>query len=262
MRAEDQVFLRPEARVFLAYAGSFLSGDAARDKHARLKTAHSLRVLRNARRIAAEEISPRRGQARRGLLLAALYHDLGRFEQLKRYNTFVDALSINHGMLGARLLGLPQFLAGENAAMRKLTRAAVMLHNRPCLPPSLPDPLDIVSRALRDADKLDIIRVLKEEFQPGRAPDETVALRLSPDPDLYNPAILEALLTGRAILYKDMTSINDFRLLLCGWACGLEFKASRRLLARSGYMEDVLAGLPAKRELDAARVLARNALAL
>ena len=33
-----------------------------------------------------------------------LLHDIGRFEQLKRYNTFVDSKSIDHGLLGYEIL--------------------------------------------------------------------------------------------------------------------------------------------------------------
>lgn len=32
--------------------------------------------------------------------LCAVYHDIGRFEQLKRYHTFLDYKSIDHAQLG------------------------------------------------------------------------------------------------------------------------------------------------------------------
>lgn len=36
--------------------------------------------------------------------LIGLLHDIGRFEQVKRYNTFVDRISVNHGELGVKIL--------------------------------------------------------------------------------------------------------------------------------------------------------------
>ena len=36
--------------------------------------------------------------------LIGLLHDIGRFEQIKRYNTFIDKNSINHGQLGVKIL--------------------------------------------------------------------------------------------------------------------------------------------------------------
>ena len=38
---------------------------------------------------------------RRLAYLCAVYHDIGRFEQLKRYNTFSDAESFNHALLSS-----------------------------------------------------------------------------------------------------------------------------------------------------------------
>ncbi|WP_337808867.1 HD domain-containing protein [Gemmiger sp.] len=36
--------------------------------------------------------------------LSGMLHDVGRFEQLRRYNTFIDAQSINHAALSASVL--------------------------------------------------------------------------------------------------------------------------------------------------------------
>ena len=36
--------------------------------------------------------------------LIALLHDIGRFEQLKRYNSYLDYLTVDHGDLGAQIL--------------------------------------------------------------------------------------------------------------------------------------------------------------
>ncbi|MCL1915725.1 MAG: HD domain-containing protein [Desulfovibrionaceae bacterium] len=250
-----------EIQSFTAYTRGFRSGDPVRDKHLNLKYAHSLRVLRNARIIAKQEEAFRRyPQAKRALNLAALYHDLGRFEQLKRFGTFRDADSVNHGLLGAKLLAKQGFLADETPELRRLTRCAVLWHNRLALPDGLPEEFALVSRAIRDADKIDIIGVLNREFQPGRQPDKTIVLELRNETGAYSPKALEAVLAGRTVLYDDMRVINDFRLLLCSWVFGLEFTASRRLLAQSGLLEETLAGLPAGADLDKARARVRGRL--
>jgi hypothetical protein len=253
--------LEKETKVFTGYVQTFYSGDRTPDRHLKLKYAHSLRVLRNAREIAeAEEPFRSKPPARRALLLSALYHDLGRFEQLRRYQTFRDADSVNHGLLGAKILAEPRFLAGEKATERKLIRAAVLLHNRLSLPPRLPSPLNEVSKALRDADKLDIIRVLQKEFRPGRIPDKTIVLELPDDPGKYSLQALEELLAGKTVLYSSMGSVNDFRLLLCSWVSGLEFYASSRLLARNGHLEAILDSLPRNADMDKVRAYVRNKL--
>ena len=37
-------------------------------------------------------------------LLCALFHDIGRFEQLKQYDTFLDHKSVDHASLSCRVL--------------------------------------------------------------------------------------------------------------------------------------------------------------
>ena len=50
-----------------------------------------------------------------------------------------------------------------------------------------------------------------------------------------------------------MRFVNEFRLLLGTWMLELRFAATRRTLAESGLMEEVLAGLPDAPELRQAR---------
>ena len=253
--------MQRERAAFDAYTRAFLNGNTQVGKHLELKYAHSLRVLQNAGEIAAgEQVFRHDPQAERALLMAALYHDLGRFEQLARYQTFRDADSVNHGLLGAKLLRDKRFLSAETPQLRHLVRAAVLWHNRLSLPQGAPEPLSPVSKALRDADKIDIIGILNEEFRPGHEPDKTVVLELRNDPQQYNHKALEAVLDGRAVLYSDMESVNDFRLLLCSWIFMLEFGSSLRLLARSGHMENILEGLPSGPDMDKVRTRIRARL--
>jgi hypothetical protein len=258
-RAELAPLLEKETAAFDRYVESFYSGAPEPDRHIRLKHLHSMRVLQNAWVIAAGEAvfndvenePAARGKPApdRALLLAALYHDLGRFEQLKRYNTFRDADSIDHGLLGSRLLARENFLAGESPALRRRVRGAVLLHNRLALPSRLETSFSHVLMALRDADKLDIISVMREELLPGVTPDPVTTLQLPDRPGAWNPRTLSAVLEDRPVLYADLLALNDFRLLLCSWALDLHFAAARTLLARRGIMEDILAGLPATAEM-------------
>ncbi|MDR2504202.1 MAG: HD domain-containing protein [Deltaproteobacteria bacterium] len=255
------VALRRECAAFNAYALAFRGSGSMIGKHLELKYAHSLRVLQNAEAIAMGEDAFRHNPlAKRALLMAALYHDLGRFEQLARYQTFRDADSINHGLLGAKLLRDKRFLSEETPQLRRLVRAAVLWHNRLNLPQGAPEPLATVSKALRDADKIDIIGVLNEELHPGHEPDKTIVLELRNDPKQYSPKALEAVMAGRAVLYADMESVNDFRLLLCSWVFMLEFGSSLRLLVRNGYMENILASLPPGQDMNKVRARVHNRL--
>lgn len=240
-------------RLFLDYARSYDSGNPQEDRYLRLKEEHSLRVLETARRIADEEGDFSEPDARRALLLAALYHDLARFPQYARFKTFSDPRSFNHGLMAGRELGRLGFLDGEAPGVARPARAAVVLHNRPALPDGaagLPGAFRTVAGALRDADKLDILRVMEEALRPGTAPDPTILLHVADSPE-FTPAILGAVRAGRMALYSDMRSTTDFRILLCAWFYDLNYPASRRLAARGGHYHAIIRSLPDHPDLNA-----------
>ena len=72
------------------------------DDKVRLKIEHTWRVAQLCERIAqALEMTEEEQDL---AWLAGLLHDVGRFEQLKRYGTFIDAQSIDHAKYGAEIL--------------------------------------------------------------------------------------------------------------------------------------------------------------
>ncbi len=93
-----------------------------------LKIEHSKRVADLCERIAKSN-----GLKRDDLDLAwtiGLLHDMGRFEQLRRWGTFLDARSTNHAKLGAEVLfsqpaGMPPFEVAPNHPADRL-RAEIL----------------------------------------------------------------------------------------------------------------------------------------
>ncbi len=209
----------------------------------RLKREHTYAVLGHAEYIIREEgIGGMQGRA---ALLGALYHDVGRFPQYAQWKTFSDAHSMNHGILGARTLRQTEFLCSEPCLVRKLVFAAVVLHNRHHLPDSLPESVQKVTSVVRDADKLDIMRIMAH-YLNNPVPSGDVVLHVKDDPEGWSPQIVETVLAGGIPGYADLKYINDFRMLLGTWLRDLHFRAARAALVRSGYLERVLQGLPSR----------------
>lgn len=208
----------------------------------RLKERHTRAVLGYARRMAQEEgFAP---YIVRACLLAALYHDVARFAQYLRYGTFRDRDSRNHGLWGAAILKREGRLAQEDETVRRLVLAAVALHNRYALPASLPDAMARVAWTVRDADKLDILRVMDEHLSGPRPYCPTVVLGLPDAADRVSGKVLEDALNGRVAAYADLLSVNDFRVLLGTWLGDMHFASSRRLFAESPHAVRLLEGLP------------------
>lgn len=227
---------------FAAYAARERARERRDPAPMDLKLKHTMAVLDNARRMAeSEQFAPALARA---CLLAALYHDVARFEQYLRYRTFRDGESCNHALLGVKILKREARLAGESAATRAIVLTAVGLHNRFALPAHLPRETELAAHVVRDADKLDILRVMDEHLSGPGPYSPTVVLNLPDDPALAGQAVLRAALEGRVAAYADLRSVNDFRVLLNTWFFDMHFAASRRQFVTDGHARRLLEGLP------------------
>lgn len=216
-----------------------------------LKLEHTKRVLANGRRIAVEEnFAP---DIARACVLASLYHDLSRFEQYLQYDTFKDAQSRNHGAWSTVILKTEKRLQDETPAIRKRVLIAVCLHNRLAVPARIGGDLANICHTVRDADKLDILRVMDEHLSAGKPYNPTVILGLPDDPELCGRAVINAALAGLPATYGDLRSLNDFRLLLGTWLYGLNFESSRKLFADAGHARRLVESLPDNEVYGAAR---------
>ncbi|WP_051257921.1 HD domain-containing protein [Desulfovibrio cuneatus] len=241
--ATAPAWLAAHKKQLTRYAARFSTPNPSLAAHLQLKREHTFRVLENAMAIAAQEDAFAAPPMYRALLLAALYHDVGRFTQLVTYQTFSDAHSCNHGHLGAMVLAREGFLQKEAPAVRHMVRTAVCLHNAYQPPAGLPAPMQAVLNAVRDADKLDIISLMCEQLGPGKTPDNTVVMHLADTPGAYSEAVWQALQQRTPASFQNMRTVNDFRLLLCTWFDALHFTASKRQLAQSGHLITIINGL-------------------
>lgn len=225
---------------FADYAAQKIAACGSDAEPLTIKREHTARVLANARAIAfGEGFAP---QIRRAVELGALYHDLSRFDQYLVYGTFKDRDSRNHGSWSVKLLRTLDRLAGESRQTARLVRVAIGMHNRLALPSGLSEVERLVCNAVRDADKLDIVRVMEAHLQK-RPYNPTVVLGL-PDTSLAGPAVMAAAWAGKPASYSDLRSVNDFRLLLGTWLFGLNFESSRRLFIGAHHAAKLVADLP------------------
>lgn len=97
--------------------------------------------------------------------LIGLLHDIGRFEQAKQYNTFVDKDSINHGQYGVKILFEDGLIRNfiEDDQYDKIIYQAIINHNTKGVPEGLSPKEELHSKIIRDADKTDIYYALITE---------------------------------------------------------------------------------------------------
>ena len=241
--------LIPHKKAFVAYARSFFCGNSETDYNLNLKLEHSLNVLDNAEGIISQEKFDSQ-ELEYVIRLAALYHDVGRFEQFSKYKTYKDCDSVNHGSLGAAMLVKEKFLAREDRNIQKDVLGAVTLHNRATLPVNLKGYMLTATKAVRDADKLDIISLLIRHLREA-GPDKTnaVLMNLEPSATDYTKNIFIQVYNRKQVNYDQMRWTNDFKLFLLSWSYQLNFKSSRVIFNTRNYFDEIFEILPDNREM-------------
>ena len=183
-------------RWFADYCTSFSLPTEVDQRNIAIKQEHTHQVCLNAVRI-AENLGLDQ-QKNRLAEAIALCHDVGRFPQYEQYRTFDDSISVNHAVLGTRVLLEHNVLGSLPKHDRDLIVRSVTLHNVFTLPEGLDEQSLLFARLIRDADKLDILRVVIEYFEQDKeSRAEAVALGLPDEPENTHRQSLPALFGGR-----------------------------------------------------------------
>ena len=231
--------------LYDAYVDTYREADGKLPVMMQLKRAHTGFVVRNAELIADGEGFT--DEEREVSLAAALLHDTGRYEQLKRYNTFRDSDSIDHAVFSHDIVEEKGWLdevlgkakgEGQGEQWKDSILKAVLYHNRRDLPEEIADPqfasnlrlTSIASHTVRDADKLDIFRVLEDQIEHTDWKGDSRAFWNLSVSALPNPVVVECIEKGLAVDYQNIKSLSDFVFIQVGWMIsGLHFTTSRHL---------------------------------
>jgi len=235
---------------FADYVAAYYTDNPTRNQTIRLKQEHTERVCKEI--VILGQVLHLASQ---DMLLAetmALFHDIGRFPQYATYGTFKDTISENHAELGLKELARHQVLSICSDTEQSLITRAIGYHNVRTLPED-PENEDerclFFARLLRDADKLDIWRVLIDYYaHRDEGPNSTIELDL-PNTNTYSPAILNAICKHRMADLGDMATLNDFKLLQISWVFDVNFRPTFRAVHNRQYVEKIAAYLPQTREI-------------
>ena len=203
----------------------YVSAYNAEDPKIKLKIDHTYRVASLCERIAAGE-----GADVELSWLCGMLHDIGRFEQVRRYGTFNDALSVNHA----------EFADGLSEEELGIIETAIRYHSVYRLPEGIPESRLSYCKLLRDADKIDILYVNcmippkdiydipEEQFKTSEVSDE----------------VKQCFLNGTTVLKSLRKHPADY---LVGQVClafEIEYPESRRIAKEQGSVEKILSFEP------------------
>ena len=212
-----------------AYMRSFYTEDEEGQQASRLKEVHtgsgtSIAVeLAEHLRLSAHDVQLAE--------IMGLFHDVGRFRQFTLYRTFNDAVSEDHAALGLKTLDELPFFSRLAPADEALVRFAIWNHNKKVIAPTEDARELFFARLLRDADKLDIFRVLRPFLAP-------------PDGSGVSPDFLEKFIAGEQVDYTQIRTMDDRKLVRLMWVYDVNFSWTLRRIRERGYIEDIIAHLP------------------
>ena len=221
-------FLETLTRKYHAYVDRFRTADGQLPEMLQLKLDHTLGVVEDAKRIMAGEAWPE--VARVTGEACALLHDVGRYSQLTEFGTFRDAESIDHAKRGVQVIGQERWLDELPSAERNAVLVAVALHSKKAVPAALAVDVAELTHVVRDADKLDIFRVMETAISKGsleRNPEIAWGLCVKGAP---SDEVVETISKGLPVSYQWIKNLSDFVLIQVGWLHGgLHFLTSLRL---------------------------------
>ena len=204
-----------------------------------LKRSHTVRVADNCRRITAE--LGWEGSLLERALSAAILHDTGRFPQYATWGTFYDGASADHGALGEKVLRENFPWPDPEGKDASVILEAVRLHNRRTLPEDIAPAALPVVRIVRDSDKMDVFRIVREHVKEGRITD--LLPRIDPEAGYSRTIVEEVGRTGRGS-YQNVRSTADFLLLQLSWIFDLNYAPAYRMLEEEGAFSWILEQLP------------------
>lgn len=206
------------------------------DEKVKLKIDHTYRVADICERIARAE-----GLDEADIDLAwllGMLHDVGRFEQLRRYGTFNDAESIDHAQFGADILFVDGKIRDYIADVHEdeLIETAIRAHNMYRIPENLAPRTEKMAHILRDADKVDILKVNVEVPIEEIYDVTTEELRNAEVSD----EVMESFYEHHAILKSIRRTIVDHVVGHISLVYELVFDESVRVAKEQGYLEQLL----------------------
>ncbi len=201
------------------------------DEKIKIKIAHIERVAENSKRI-AENLNLSQEDIELAELIGLL-HDIGRFEQVRLYHTFVDKDSINHGEYGAKVLfedGLIRKFIKDDKFDR-IIKLAIINHNRADIEEGLTEREKLHAKIIRDADKADIFTILISGDK------KAIWEKADLSDDKISDEIYREFVEDKRINYKERKTSADILVSHFNYVYDLNFPETRKIIRDNKYID-------------------------
>ena len=158
-----------------------------------------------------------------------LLHDIGRFEQWKRYETYDDLKSLDHGKLGCEILKKNNFINQFTTNNHNTILKAVYYHNKYNVPKTISERNRLFINITRDADKLDILYLCTDG---GRV--------VKTENSIIRKKVMQELMKKHQIRNKDSISKADEIGVRLGFIFDINCKKSYQIIQENDYINKLI----------------------
>ncbi len=224
------------------YTKDFL--DNAKDditkENIRLKITHSINVEKNCRAIAESE-----NFNDKDILIArlcGLFHDIGRFEQYTKYNTFKDSDSVYHGQLGVEALNDTGLLNDMPEKDKQIILHSTYNHGLLEIPEESDSEIILFSKITRDSDKTDIYRLVTEYYHKSGTRNTAIEYNLE-DSAIISEKVMDNFRNRHIVRKTDLKTLNDFKAMQLSWIFDINFPYTQKIIIQNKYLEAILSSM-------------------
>lgn len=216
--------------VFERYVNTF----DMNNKNISLKYYHTLEVADISQKIAINM-----GLSKENIDLSRLIgylHDIGRFEQVEKTNSFKDIL-MDHADNGVKLLFekgmIREFI--EDDKYDEIIKKSVRNHNKYKIMDEVDEREELFANIIRDSDKIDIFRV-REKYN-----DDEIILPPSEN-------VLDCFYKNKSVKLEYIKNKSDAILCVLAFIFDFNYNASIEVLKETGYYEKLINSIKVSEE--------------
>ncbi|MFC1523457.1 HD domain-containing protein [Thermodesulfobacteriota bacterium] len=225
-------------------------------RNTRLKVDHTARVRLHMINLVREQgLSPPSVAIAEAI---ALLHDIGRFEQYQRYQTFNDDISVDHGACGLEVIDRESCLTDFSDEEQELIRTGVAFHNKLQIPDHLDELSILLVKLIRDADKLDIMQLILNDYEKEPASRNPAIDLDMPETEGYQNYYLDEIYKNRIVDRRFIHNVNDLRLVRLSWIFDLHFKYSFLYTEKIMFVDKMTSRLPGSPEIEEVKCYLRD----
>lgn len=179
------------------------------------------------------------------LNIIALFHDLGRFPQFKKYHTYDDLISVNHAILSIKSIDETDILSDFNNSDKELIKSCILLHNEKALPQNLSQRDFLFASILRDADKLDFFKGMVDIIPNLPKEEQKVFYTDKDETDVISDVVYNKILNRELIPNSEIKTKLDKQVRALGFITSdLNYTESFKIIIDNNYLDKIYNLLP------------------